>query len=167
MGRINFLVEGVSCAGKSTVCKELQRRGYQAVDGDTELAYQGDPETGAPTDGRAHEHHIWHTGSLTALVANRDEAVTFFCGGSRNFPSFIHLFDGVFVLTVDQDTLLQRLTDRPLDEFGADPAERDLVIRLHRTGEDTPKGIPIDATQPVTRVVDEIVHLALTADSGV
>jgi hypothetical protein len=56
VGRTNFLVEGVSCTGKTTVCKELQRRGYHAINGDTELAYQGDPETGAPTDGQMHEH---------------------------------------------------------------------------------------------------------------
>jgi broad-specificity NMP kinase len=60
MGRKNFLVEGVSGTGKTSVCNELQRRGYHAIHGDDELAYQGDPETGEPTDGLAHEHHIWH-----------------------------------------------------------------------------------------------------------
>jgi hypothetical protein len=33
---------------KVRVCKELQRRGYFAINGDSELAYQGDPETGKP-----------------------------------------------------------------------------------------------------------------------
>lgn len=52
MGMKNYLIEGVSCTGKTTVCNELQRRGYHAIHGDRELAYQGDPETGQPTDGR-------------------------------------------------------------------------------------------------------------------
>jgi hypothetical protein len=160
VGRRNFLVEGVSCAGKTAVCGELQGRGYQAINGDTELAYQGDPETGTPTDSRTHEHHIWRVEAVEALVANRDEPVTFFCGGSRNFPAFIHLFDGVFVLDVDEDTLLRRLDERPEGEFGATPAERDLILRLHRTKEDTPSGVSIDATQPLSHVVDEILRLA-------
>jgi len=45
MGKRNFLIEGVSSTGKTSVCKELQRRGYHALNGDRELAYQGDPET--------------------------------------------------------------------------------------------------------------------------
>jgi predicted ATPase len=29
MGIKNYLIDGVSCAGKTTICGELQRRGYQ------------------------------------------------------------------------------------------------------------------------------------------
>ena len=80
MGMRNYLIEGVSGTGKTSVCTELQRRGYHAIHGDRELAYQGDPETGIPTDGLAHEHsatfiaehHIWHVDKVRALVANRD-----------------------------------------------------------------------------------------------
>lgn len=160
MGRRNFLIEGGSCTGKTTVCEELQRRGYHAVNGDTELAYQGHPQTGAPTDGQRHEHHIWRVEAVKALAASCAEAVTFFCGGSRNFPRFIHLFDGVFVLDIDEHTLIRRLDDRPDDEWGARPAERELVLRLHQTREDTPDGTVIDATQPLARVVDNILRHA-------
>ncbi len=44
MGKRNYLIEGVSGTGKGSVCQELRRRGYAAVDGDNELAYQGDPQ---------------------------------------------------------------------------------------------------------------------------
>src|SRR3954454_20600754 len=160
VGRRNFLIEGVSCTGKTSVCNELQRRGYHAINGDRELAYQGDPETGAPTGTHSHEHHIWRIETVKVFVGNNEQPMTFFCGGSRNFTAFLHLFDGVFVLTVDEDTLLQRLAQRPPDEFGAGPTERDLILRLHKTGEDTPDGISIDATQPVAHVVDEILRRA-------
>lgn len=161
MGRRNFLVEGVSGTGKTSVCEELRRRGYHAIHGDRELAYQGDPETGAPTDGFTHEHHIWHLEKVKALISNQVEAVTFFCGGSRNFSKFMDLFDGVFVLEVDIHTLNQRLDARPENEWGAKQAERDLIARLHQTKEDLPKnGIIIDATAPLAHVVDEIVRLS-------
>ncbi|WP_088043316.1 AAA family ATPase [Bacillus sp. EAC] len=159
MGIRNYLIEGVSCTGKTTVCNELQRRGYHAIHGDRELAYQGDPETGTPTDGGTHENHIWHVDKVKALVANKDRTVTFFCGGSRNFAKFIDLFDGVIVLEVDLDTLNRRLDERPDNEWGGKKWERELILRLHQTKEDIPKnGIIIDATAPIEHVVDEIVR---------
>jgi len=159
MGVRNYLIEGVSGAGKTSVCKELQRRGYDAINGDTKLAYQGDPETGDPVEGRTHEHHIWHVDRVKALVARNDTAITFFCGGSRNSPNFIELFDGIFVLEVDLDTLNRRLDERAEDEWGGRQTERQLIARLHQTREDIPKnGIVIDATAPIAHVVDEILR---------
>jgi adenylate kinase family enzyme len=172
MGRRNYLIEGVSGAGKTAVCTELQRRGYQAVHGDRELVYRGDPETGlpmvpetgTPTAIWMSEHHIWDVGKVQAIVANQEEAITFFCGGSRNFAKFIDLFDGVFVLEVDLDTMMRRIDERVgLDpsDFGGRPEERELAVRLHQTKEHVPQnGIVIDATASLARVVDEILRLS-------
>jgi len=160
MGRRNYLIEGLSGTGKTSVCDELQRRGHQAIHGDRELAYQGDPETGEPTEGGGHEHHTWNVAKVKALVADRDAAATFFCGGSRNFSTFIDLFDGVFVLDVDLATLNRRLDERPDDEWGGGkPTERELIVRWHQTKEDVPEnGVVIDATAPIEHVVDEILR---------
>jgi hypothetical protein len=168
MGMRNYLIEGVSCTGKTSVCKELRRRGFHAINGDTDLAYQGDPETGEPTDGvPSHWHHIWHVDRVRALADDQTEPFTFFCGGSRNFSKFQHLFDGVFVLEIDLNTLNRRLDQRPRDEFGARQSERDLIVRLHHTREDTPKnGIRIDANASLVDVVDEILRHAQAIDSG-
>ncbi len=162
MGVRNFLIEGVSGTGKTTVCRELSRRGYHAVNGDTDLAYQGDPHTGEPWDGApSHWNHIWDEAAVRALVADHGARFTFFCGGSRNVARFADLFDAIFVLEVDVDTLHRRLDERPADEFGAAPHERELIVRLHGSGEDTPdNGIPIDATAPLADVVDEILRRA-------
>jgi hypothetical protein len=167
VGVRNYLVEGVSGTGKTSVCRELNRRGYQAVNGDRELAYQGDPETGERTDTAAHEHHIWDVGRVRDLVADHEEPVTFFCGGSRNFAKFIDLFDEVFVLDIDLETLHRRLDQRPRDEWGSKPSERELVLRLHRTKEDVPGfGVAIDATRPLPDVVGEILRHAGLPEAG-
>lgn len=161
MGVKNYLIEGVSGTGKTTVCDELRRRGRHAIHGDKELAYQGDPKTGEPLGGHAHEHHIWDVDKVRALVADRSRAATFFCGGSRNFDRFIDLFDGVFVLDIDRETLDRRLAARPKDEWGGRTSEREFITRLHGTQEDIPKNaIRIDATAPVSRVVDAILENA-------
>lgn len=87
--------------------------------------------------------------------------MTFFCGGSRNFSKFIDLFDGVFVLKVDRDTMKRRIDKRvALDptDFGGTPEERDLIERLHATKQDVPKtAMSIDATAPIARVVDNML----------
>ena len=169
MGVKNFLIEGVSCTGKTSVCHALRQRGYQAINGDQELAYCGDPETGktlkppldfveTTTAEWFHNHHIWDLGKVRSLVADKEETITFFCGGSRNFPHFIDLFDCVFVLVIDRVTLEQRLRERPKDEFGSNPQERDLILRLHSTQQDIPQDcIEIDATNPLDDVVEAIL----------
>lgn len=165
MGRRNYLVEGVSGTGKTAVCNELRRRGFSAINGDRELAYQGDPKTGKPVTGvrglPVHDHHLWNAELVRAITADDSDPVTFFCGGSRNVSSFIDAFDGVFVLAVDLDTLERRLDARDPDEWagaGRDD-ERALVRRLRATGVDTPHGVPLDATRPLATVVDELLRV--------
>lgn len=161
MGVRNYLIEGVSGSGKSAVCRELGRRGYAVVDGDNELAYQGDPETGEVLEGACHEHHIWDVEKVQLLTSEAQAEATFFCGGSRNFHRFIHLFDEVFVLQVDAATLNARLDARQDNDWGKRPGERALILRLHRSGQDTPAGgVSVDATRALERVVDEIVARA-------
>ena len=173
MGKRNYLIEGGSGTGKTSVAEELQRRGYYVIHGDRELKYRGDPKTGEPVNEPAHEsewdkavwqqeHHLWDIDKVESVIADHSQAISFFCGGSRNFSKFIDLLDGVFVLEVnDLDTLYQRLDERvardPTD-WGGKPEEKELVARLHRTKEDIPNsGIVIDATQPLVSVVDEIL----------
>lgn len=134
------------------------------MDGDRELAYQGDPVTGLRVEGvtgtDAHRHHLWDVERVRALVAEDTVPVTFFCGGSRNVGAFIDLFDAVFVLTIDLDTLRGRLDQRAADDWAGrgKTAERALVEELHASGADTPAGTPIDATRPLQAVVDEILR---------
>jgi thymidylate kinase len=170
MGKRNYLIEGVSGTGKTSVCKELHRRGYIAINGDRELRYQGDPTTGEKTEDVGlgiptllspeirHAHNIWDVEKVRRLAANQDDEATFFCGGSRNFKQFIDLFDEIFILDVDVETLNERLDSRPDDDWGKSKDERELILRLHATQQDLPgRGIVIDATQPLVSVVDEIL----------
>jgi gluconate kinase len=172
MGMRNYLIEGVSGAGKTTVAEELQRRGYHVVHGDRALAYVGDPRTNEPLSaGEAerapdpvrwrHEHHLWRVDQVKALIADKRREITFFCGGSRNLRHFIALFDEVFILDIDRATLDRRLAARPADEFGGNASERAFIAHLHATKEDIPsRGIIIDATAPPERVVDAILAQA-------
>ena len=164
MGVKNYLIAGVSCAGKTTVCDELQRRGYRAIHGDNELAYWGDPETGEPVDDCAQVRRIWSWDikKVRALAADPSCRATFFCGGSMNSDRFIDLFDEIFILEIDLDTLNQRLAARPKDEWGGSASEGESFARLqHVTKEGLPKkAIIIDATAPLSSIVDKILENA-------
>lgn len=169
MGIKNYLIEGGSGTGKTTVAEELQRRGYDVVHGDRQFAYYGDPETGEPVPLRpfendadnvrwAYDHWIWPVDDVKRLIADQCRPVSFFCGHSANFRHFIGLFDKTFVLEVDLDTLSQRLAARPEDEFGGRAIEQALVTRLHQSKRGLPENaIGINATAPVARVVDAIL----------
>ena len=156
MGKRNYLIEGVSGTGKTSVCEELHRRGYVAIHGDRELRYQGRPAP-FPSPEIRHEHNLWDVEKVRRLAANQDDEVTFFCGGSRNFKQFLDLVDEVFILDVDAETLMERLDSRP-DDWGKSNTERELILHLHATKEDIPSsGIVVDATQPLASVVDQIL----------
>lgn len=159
----NYLVEGVSGSGKSSVCAELMRRGYSTVNGDKELAYQGDPETGIPVEGFAHQTHIWDVEKALKLINDKNNKVLFFCGGSRNSHKFINEFDRVFVLDVDNETIKERLATRAEvswgNNWGKSKEQLELVLKLNETKEDIPRdGILIDATKPLEEVVKAILR---------
>ena len=158
MGIKNYLIEGGSGTGKTSVATELERRGYHVIHGDRVLAYVGDPETGqalaGPPKGAdriawGYAHWIWPADKVRTIAADTTHPATFFCGGSRNFQKFLHLFDKVFVLDIDAETLNRRLDGQP--------AERALVLHYHHTREHLPAGIAIDTANTVARVVDDIL----------
>lgn len=173
MGLKNYLIEGVSGTGKTSVAEELQRRGYHVIHGDRELKYRGNPKTGEPVNEPVHKsawdtavwqqkHLLWDVDKVKSVIADQSQAISFFCGGSRNFAKFIHLFDAVFVLEVaDLATLYRRLEARVArdpTEWGGKPEEKALVARLHQTKEDIPNGgIIINAMQPLASIVDAIL----------
>jgi len=170
MGKKNYLIDGVSGAGKTTIGTELQKRGYHVIHGDRELKYRGNRETGErvlpntdhPSAEWLSEHQLWDLDLVHSHIANRNEEITFFCGGSRNYSKFVDLLDGVFILDIDRETMMMRVHERvavdPTD-FGATQEERNLILRLHDTKEDIPNnGEVIDATQAVDRVVGKILE---------
>jgi hypothetical protein len=162
MGVKNFLIDGVSCAGKTSVCRELERRGCHVIHGDRELAYWGDLKTGEPLAGSADAPRawLWDVAKVGALAGDKSHAATFFCGGCRNAGRFIGLFDEVFVLAIDRETLERRLAARPATAWGGTAEEGEAFARRqHATREGLPAhGIIIDATAPVARVVDTILE---------
>src|SRR3954451_18680119 len=66
MAKRNYLVEGLSGAGKSSVYEELIRRGYKAVSTDRAWAYHADPNTGLLGGPVRHDTFMWTSKKLSA-----------------------------------------------------------------------------------------------------
>jgi thymidylate kinase len=73
---------------------------------------------------------------------------------------FIDLFDKVFVLDVDIETLRKRLDRRTADDWDVNDSvnNTEFVLHLHATKEALPEGIIIDAARPINEVVDAILE---------
>ena len=147
MAERNFLVEGLSGAGKSSVYDQLILRGYTAISTDRAWKSRVDPTR-------------WdHERALRELERPQPD-VLFVCGSSADRDRFLPYFAGIFNLRIDDDTMRRRLETRTNNDYGKAPEELELMLRLNRSGAKPPGAIDIDAMQPLRQVVDEVLRLA-------
>src|SRR5258708_6532624 len=156
----NYLVEGLSGAGKSSVYEELIRRGYKAISTDRAWAYHADPDTSLPGGPIRHHTFMWDQQKAVSELESPEPEVLFVCGSSRNRDRFLPYFTKIFNLRIDDDTMRRRLLERTNNDFGKQPADVELMLRLNRSDEKPAAAIDVDATQPLQQVVDELLRLA-------
>jgi hypothetical protein len=160
MAKRNYLVEGLSGAGKSSVYEELIGRGYKAVSTDRAWKRRADPDTGLPDRSARYINSMWDQQKAVSELESPEPEVLFVCGSSRNRDSFLPYFTKIFNLRIDDDTMRRRLQERTNNNFGKQPEEAELMLRLNRSDERPAGAIDIDATQPLDQVVDELLRLA-------
>jgi broad-specificity NMP kinase len=166
---VKILVTGQAGSGKSSVAAELSRRGFTAYDTDAMPGLTGFDwvETGAPVDPGEIDHPFdferiawnWRLDRLRKLLESADDV--FVCAITSNTVENAHLFDRVFVLVPDRETLARRLRERTNNTFGKDPAEAEPVLAHNDVIAEEWRargGIPIDSARPLEQVVDEIVR---------
>ena len=160
MAKRNYLVEGLSGAGKSSVYEELIRRGYKAISTDRAWKSPADATTGVP---RA---SLWDQQRAVNELESPELGVLFVCGSSRNRDRFLPYFTKVFNLRIDDDTMRRRLQERTNNDFGKQPEEVELMLKLNRSDEKPAGAIDVDATRPLDQVVDELLRLADCGTGG-
>jgi hypothetical protein len=147
MARRNYLVEGLSGAGKSSVYEELIHRGYKAISTDRAWKSQAPPA-------------VWDQDKALRELESPEPDVLFVCGSSSNRDRFLPYFTKVFNLRIDDETMRRRLEERTNNDFGKQPEELELMLGLNRSDEKPAGAIDVDATQPLRQVVDELLRLA-------
>jgi hypothetical protein len=164
-------VTGVSGTGKSAVCAELVARGYDARDGDDGISgwfrLADDVEVPSPGSETSltpdwYAVHEWrYSVPRTAQLASElDGQVGFLCGCGANENEIWSLIDQPFYLNVDEETLRKRLATRTTNSFGKTENELRSILDWHSNMAKNCQrfGIePLDATQPLDQVVDELL----------
>ena len=159
----NYLITGRPGSGKSTVIKELCRRGYQAFNTDdlpnvTQLEEQVSGKTVPWPSGPVNwKKYIWNwqeDGLKELLSLNGDVFVGAIVGNQKQYYS---LFDKIFALTVTGDTLQRRLNTHG-HERTDDEKSRALAVHEEKQSRFKEQGlILIPADRPVLEIVDELI----------
>jgi adenylate kinase family enzyme len=170
-------IAGCSGAGKSAIAAVLARRGLVSIDSDDDpyLARFVDP-TGAvvaeaPTAPDlawlARHSWAWDPARLDQLIRDAAPATLYVCGGADNQQELADRFTQVFVLEIDEPTMLARLdARREFHDWGRIGDTREFLRRKLPVLQDRLRAsgaIPIDARQPLDQVADAILARTLPA----
>ncbi len=169
LGVLRTLITGMSGTGKSTVIAELSRRGFCAIDFDTdEWCEWGKPP---PVDGlreNLESDWIWREEPVRTLLSAPRSAPLFISGCAPNQGTFYGLLDRVVLLTAHLDVLLSRVDRRTSNPYGKSDEERAQIIENVRDVEPLlyrRATLVVDTSRlTVAEVVDHILGLAAPLD---
>jgi shikimate kinase len=170
------LITGCAGAGKSAVAAVLARRGLACIDDDEDpflarfvdsagtVVAEDPPE---PDFAWLSRHSWqWDPARLDELIRAAAPARLYLCGGADNELELADRFTQVFLLEIDEPTMLARLDARQDNEWGRAGDSREYIRRLLPGYQDRLRAfgaIAIDASQPLDQVVDAILSHTLAS----
>ena len=166
-------ISGMSGAGKTTIAAVLARQGLAVIDadGDPLLARHvdfagnvvGDPAVPPDFAWLARHSWLWNPARLDELIGAAAPATLYLCGCADNELELADRFTQVFLLEIDEPTMLGRLASRD-KEWGRIGDTREYQRRKLPEYQDRLRAsgaIPIDARRPLDQVVDAILSHTL------
>lgn len=165
---MKYLITGVAGTGKSSLAKELRRRGYAAYDTEEGFSYYVDKSTGercaypaepTPQWYESHER-VFDEKILMNLFKKHADEPLFIASITANQAKYYNDFDKIFLLTAPDNIVTHRLGTRTNNYFGRHPLDLQRVIGRHQQFDDELKAlgaVPIDSTKPIETVADEII----------
>ena len=172
-------ITGCSGAGKSTIAAVLARLGLASIDADADpLLARSVDRSGAVVEDLAEPDFAWlarhswawNPARLDELIRASAPATLYVCGGADNEQELAGRFTQVFLLEIDEPTMLARINARQNNDWGRIGDTREDLCRKLPELQDRLRAfgaIPIDARQPPDQVVDAILsHTLTSSDAG-
>ncbi len=171
-----YYIKGTPGSGKSTIRKELEKRGFEAHDADDDD--MGGPYNNAtnqrvtypdwPPKPEWFDEHSYRLmpEAIQVLHDKAQDKTIFLCGTASNEDDVWHLFDNVLFLDIDEVSLKERIAKRTDNDYGQTPHELELIMEKYhadRQKRDRPGVTIIDATLPINDVVHAILDKTKTA----
>ncbi|MGO4229990.1 AAA family ATPase [Arthrobacter sp. YAF34] len=145
------LITGMSGAGKTTVLRELSKRGYRTIDTDY--------DDWVLPDG------TWDEPRMSALLASDSSLVV--SGTVENQGRFYDRFAAVVLLSAPVEVLIERVSVRANNPYGNSEADKSVIRRyvldvepLLRNG----ATLELDGRRPVSELADVVERLIAAAD---
>jgi len=165
---MKYLITGNAGAGKSSVIQELKKRGFSAYDTDDIkdatilVSLRSGKRTEWPEPPIDWKYYSWDWRE-TELKKLLDSDTTVFVGAIvGNQKKFYDLFDKIFVLVLGAKTLKNRILTRTSKDYGKHPKQLAEILEYHKTLQpellSEPTSMAIDATRPISKIVDEVLE---------
>ena len=158
-----YLITGRPGSGKTTVIEALRRRGFQAFNADDmpEVTKLEEQETGKPVpwpEGVVDwKKYIWNWQEAGLQKLLQNESDVFIGGIVGNQQKFYPLFDKIFALTIDAETLRKRL-DSHAHSRTAREKEQALAVHYDKQARFEKQGLVlISADGSVDEIIDNIL----------
>ena len=173
---MKMLIAGWAGTGKSTTALALQDQNLPALDSDevTGLSNWRDKQTGKIVEVDYSQplnfdrlDWYWAPDVMEQVLAEHEDL--FFCGNAANLWDFVDRFDAFFAFTIDEETQQYRLTHRENSIYGKEPSVLQFTIAAQqRFAERAIKAgpIPLDATQPISKIVEQLAAVSLSISEG-
>ena len=155
------LITGMSGTGKSSVILELSKRGFHAVDTDSDAWCEWVVTPGE--DGATERDWVWREDDVRALLET-PRLPLFVSGCKSNQGRFYKHFDHVVLLSAPLPVMLERIAARTNNPYGKLEAEREAIIANTREIEPLLRAtcsLELDTSrQSVQQIADVLEQLA-------
>jgi dephospho-CoA kinase len=175
----SILITGISGSGKSTICRELKRRGYKAYDIERirplfSMVHKESGKVVRAWDNRDFDlikqmDWICDKRKLARLIRTHKRGTVFYCGTASNIDELRSLFDRVLLLRCSPSVLRERLRTRTTNDFARDPRVQRWVLRSKNKWENHLRGdvaVVIDANQSLAKTTEDVLKEALRTTSA-
>lgn len=164
-------ITGAPGIGKTTILKELVSRGCEAYDldgsklGGAHNKSSGERVTIPSAEDRSptwFDEHEWRidVDAVKALLEKAADKPIYICGVSEDDDKIIDLFDKIFYLKLDDETLQNRISERTDNDYGKNESElQDILDRKRKLDlrYKNSAAVIVDATKTPTTIVDYIL----------